>query len=91
MRVILVNVFIFILSAGWLIPIGAGLASFDSWVWIDVFPVIYGSEKELHSFPYYQASKQLITYGFVWLAASVVIWGLYFAILKPIMARKNAN
>jgi len=80
---IIINAVLFLVSVGWLVPVALAFVTFDSWVWLDVFPVIYNKEPEMHSFPYYQASEDFLVFGFWWFCIVFVGWAGYLAFYRP--------
>jgi hypothetical protein len=75
------NVFVktalWLVSVGWIAPLG--FAAFFFWEWLDleVAPVVYGGERAVNSFPFLAESQRLFWIGFAWAALVVASWAAY--------------
>lgn len=83
MKKVIRNICLFLLTVGWLVPLGMSFSFFNSWLNKIVIPKINNTVQEMHSFPSLQASESTFTVSFWWLCLAVTSWTAYFLLYKP--------
>ena len=68
---------IFILSTGWLIPALYGLDNLQSWISLELIPILQ-NKPLLNSFPYNEFGLMLLRTSLIWLGLVISAWILYF-------------
>ena len=59
------------LNLGWLIPAYLSISWLIEWCDGEASPVIYGTERELNSFPYLHSSHEMLVIATVWLGVAI--------------------
>ncbi len=65
------------LNAGWLIPGYLCISSLIQWCQIEASPIIYGTERQMNSFPFLHFSQSMALVATVWLGLALVFHTLW--------------
>jgi hypothetical protein len=70
----IISIIVWIISLGWLFPMG--LSSYCFWIWIktEAVPVVYGKQPQMNSFPHIFCAEKLFLIGGLWLSVLVIFW-----------------
>jgi hypothetical protein len=76
-------ILLWVVSVGWLVPLGLSASLAWSWLTTEVAPLIYGARPQLNSFPLLADSQRLFWVGFLW--ASLVIAGWSAVLIRRLL------
>ena len=68
------SILVALFSAGWLVPVWLGVATYLSFWQVEGWPLLLGKQTRLSSFPYISFSLDCFSVGFAWLGAVILFW-----------------
>lgn len=76
MKTIIIRALILLVSIGWAVPAYIGVESLQSWVNLELMPLVHGKPL-LNSFPLSEFGFMLIKVSIIWLCVVIGGWALY--------------
>ena len=68
---ILKTAFALILNLGWVLPFYLSMSSLIDWCRLEASPVVYGTDRGVHSFPFLSSSRQMLIVACIWIAVAI--------------------
>ena len=95
MKIYIIKFFVFLLSIGWVFPIGNGLGLIDEWVNTELLtllmqePRVFGPESAGVPLEVYWSGMANLKLGFQWLTLVVVMWLMWYLFFKSKMIKDD--
>ncbi len=71
------------LNAGWLIPGYLCISSLIQWCQLEASPIIYGTERQINSFPFLHFAQSMALLTTAWLGLAVIFNTLWRSVGRP--------
>ena len=68
---ILKTAFALMLNLGWVLPFYLSMSSLIDWCRLEASPVVYGTDRGGHSFPFLSFSRQMLIVAFIWIVVAI--------------------